>query len=275
MSKTPEPVIASKSSRDQRETIDVTVATLNSGSTIEKCLQSIFANVPVRELIVVDGGSADRTVQITGKYPVRVIEEKGLLGRTRYVQALNCKTNWIAYFDSDVYVYKNWWEDVSAHVDQQTGMVLGFADAPVNRLPIYDRYLKHRAKVEGAVAFTNTLVRRHLVLECREILRRVHAGEDDAIARHIRERGFRIVTIPRRLCYHDKDPFLTHSRAYYRSGKSARIRYGYRGSMIVLNALRSNISAWWRFSRQTGAYSGRLLIFLVKLWINYVAGFLS
>jgi glycosyltransferase involved in cell wall biosynthesis len=259
----------------RREAIDVTVATLNSASTIEKCLEAILANVPVRKLILVDGESEDDTVHLASKYPVRIIKKKALLGWTRYVQALNCRTTWIAYFDSDVYVYENWWKNISAYTKQSVGMILGFADAPLNRLPIYDTYLKHRARAEGAVAFTNTLVRRQLVLECKDKLRKVHAGEDDVIARHIRERGFQIVTIPRRLCYHDKDPYETHPRAYYRSGKSLQIRYGYHGLRIVLNGLRSILSAWWRFGRQTGTFSFKLLIFLVKLWINYLVGFLS
>lgn len=265
----------SRHNSQSRPQIDVTVATLNSASTIEKCLQAILANVPVKKLILVDGESDDCTVDLASKYQVKVIKNRALLGWTRYIQALNCSTPWIAYFDSDVYVYDNWWKNASNHAKKGVGMILGFADAPLNRLPIYDKYLKHRAIREGAIAFTNTLIRRRLVLECKDKLRTVHAGEDDVIAHHIRERGFQIVTIPRRLCYHDKDPFETHPHAYYRSGMSARIRYGRRGLKIVLNALRNIISAWWRFSRETSTFSSRLLIFLIKLWINYLVGFLS
>jgi hypothetical protein len=176
----------------------------------------------------------------------------------------------------DVYVYDSWWSNVSPFIDHENvGMVLGFADAPVNKLPIYDAYLKFRARREGAVAFSNTLVKRALVLECRESLRGVHAGEDDVVARYVRRRGMKIVTIPKSLCYHDKDPFETHARAYYRSGESARIRYGIRGIRLVPDALRGILVGWWHFSCETGIFSLRLLIFLGRLWLNYVRGYIS
>ena len=260
----------------RRASIDVTIATLNSGLTIEKCLQSILANIPARSILVVDGGSVDDTLNIVRKYEATLVVERALLGWTRYIQAKNCETEWIAYIDSDVYVYNSWWNNVSKYIDApNVGMILGFADAPVHKLPIYDAYLKHRAKREGAVAFSNTLIRRSLVLECKDELKRVHAGEDDIIAKHIRRSGFTIITIPQALCYHDKDPFKSHPQAYYRSGQSARIHYGLRGTKAVFNALPGITLAWWRFSRETRTYSLRLLIYLTHLWIKYASGFLS
>jgi glycosyltransferase involved in cell wall biosynthesis len=230
----------------------------------------------VRTLLAVDGVSRDTTLEILRRYNVKVIKEEAMLGWTRYLQAQNCETEWIAFIDSDIYVYDSWWKSVSQYADRSdVGMVLGFADAPVNELPIYDVYLKHRAKHEGAVAFSNTLVRRRLVLECRDELRRAHAGEDDIVAKYLITRGFKIITIPKALCYHDRDPFKTHPQVYHRSGRSARMKYGLRGVTVVPNALLNIIFAWWRFSRETGTYSPKLLTFLLRLWCDYALGFLS
>jgi glycosyltransferase involved in cell wall biosynthesis len=268
--------LTSKSDNLRRQLIDVTIATLNSAPTIEKSVKSILANVPVRSLLVVDGASSDRTLDILKRYQVKLIEEKALLGWTRYLQARNCETEWIAYFDSDVYAYDSWWKSVSPYAHHaDVGMILGFADASINELPIYDAYLKHRARNEGAVAFTNTLIRRRLVLECRDELKGAHAGEDDIVAKHVRASGFKIITIPKSLCYHDRDPFKTHPQVYYRSGRSARMKYGLRGITVVPSALLNTTSEWCRFSRETGNYSFRLLIFLVRLWFNYTFGFLT
>jgi glycosyltransferase involved in cell wall biosynthesis len=265
-----------KSDDARAQLIDVTIATLNSAPTIEKCVQSILANIPVRSLLVVDGASSDRTLDILKRYRVKVIEERALLGWTRYLQARNCETEWIAYFDSDVYAYDSWWKNVSSYAEQpDVGMILGFADAPVNELPIYDAYLKHRAKNEGTVAFSNTLIRRRLVLECRDELRGAHAGEDDIVAAHVRASGFKIITIPKSLCYHDRDPFKTHPQVYFRSGQSARMKYGLRGITVVPSALLNITSAWCRFSTETGNYNPRLLFFLVRLWFAYAFGFLK
>jgi len=257
------------------ELLDATIATLNSALTLERCLESILANIPVRSIFVVDGGSSDGTLEIAKKHDVRLIEERALLGWTRYIQAKICQTEWIAYVDSDVYVYDAWWKNVSRYWKQpDVGMILGFADAPTNNLPIYDKYLKHRAKKEGTVAFSNTLIRRRLVLECEDELRHVHAGEDDIVAKHVKASGFKIITIPEPLCFHDRDPFETHPKAYRRSGRSARTRYGLHGVTVVPNALISMIIAWYNFSRETGRHSLRLFLFLLRLWIEYAIGFL-
>jgi len=56
--------------------IDVTIATLNSASTIERRIESIKANVPARSIVVVDGGSGDGTVEIGRPYARRHPGEK-------------------------------------------------------------------------------------------------------------------------------------------------------------------------------------------------------
>ena len=44
--------------------IDVVLLTKNSEHMLAKCLASIYSNVPVNKLIVVDGYSNDRTIEI-------------------------------------------------------------------------------------------------------------------------------------------------------------------------------------------------------------------
>ncbi len=44
--------------------IDVVMLTKNSEHILNKCLTSIYENVPVKRLIVVDGSSTDSTLKI-------------------------------------------------------------------------------------------------------------------------------------------------------------------------------------------------------------------
>lgn len=265
-----------RSSRGADLRIDVTVATLNNARTIGRCLEAIRENVPMSRLIIVDGGSRDGTIELATKYGAHVVYERGLLGRVRYVQAQQCETEWIAYFDSDVYVYKAWWPEVSHYIEMSNvGMVLGFADAEIRKLPEYDAFLKYRARKFGAEAFSNTLVRRSLVLQCESELMGVHAGEDSIVARRIEQRGYRVVTIPKRLCFHDRSIIATHPHAYFRSGQSIRLSNGVGGIFRMAISMRTAVRDWWAFSGYTRSFNFVLLAYLAKLYVWMIIGFLS
>ena len=44
--------------------VDVVLLTKNSEHVLSRCLASVYENVPVKNLIVVDGYSTDRTLEI-------------------------------------------------------------------------------------------------------------------------------------------------------------------------------------------------------------------
>ncbi len=67
------------------EAIDVVMLTKNSERLLDQCLQSIYENVPVKRLIVIDGFSTDNTLKILENYNkkygnVKVISEGGTRG---------------------------------------------------------------------------------------------------------------------------------------------------------------------------------------------------
>ena len=54
-------------------TVSIIVATFNAEVTLERCLQSIFDQAATQwELMVVDGGSSDRTVESSGANSDRI-----------------------------------------------------------------------------------------------------------------------------------------------------------------------------------------------------------
>ena len=256
--------------------VDVTIATKNSAGTIERCIRAIQGNVPVGRLIVVDGKSTDDTVSIAEKLGAEVISDTGLLGSVRYLQARECSTEWIAIIDSDVYVYSSWWPEVSAHTDDlDVGMVLAIGDSPLDRLVIYGDYLEFVFKRFGSAAFSNTLVRRELILSCHELLNRVHAGEDTVFARYLSSRGLKVITVQKRLVYHDKNIVDEHPGAFFRWGQSIRIRGGVVGARELAKTLKNNVRNWWLFTKDTHRLSIRLLLFLVYLWVFTFSGYVG
>ena len=81
--------------------ISVVVCTLNEEKRLEDCLKNILSN-PHDELIVVDGGSQDRTVEIARRYGARVIESPNSnLTRDRQVGIDSASYAYIAMIDAD------------------------------------------------------------------------------------------------------------------------------------------------------------------------------
>jgi glycosyltransferase involved in cell wall biosynthesis len=92
--------------------ISVIVVMKNAEKTITQCLDSLFAqDQPAEqyEVIVVDGGSKDRTLSIVENYPVKIIKDDGgsiSHGRNLGVQA--SRGEFVAFTDSDCVVQGDW-----------------------------------------------------------------------------------------------------------------------------------------------------------------------
>ena len=82
--------------------ISVIIATKNAGSTIEECLASVQMSNPA-EIIVVDGNSSDRTVEIARRYTGKIYSDEGR--GFNYAQQLGAEQatqEYIAYVDGDI-----------------------------------------------------------------------------------------------------------------------------------------------------------------------------
>jgi len=82
--------------------VSVIIAARNAEGTIEECLSSVQRNNPA-EIIVVDGNSTDRTVEISRRYTERVYSDEGR--EYNYAQQLGAEQanqEYIAYVDADI-----------------------------------------------------------------------------------------------------------------------------------------------------------------------------
>jgi len=256
-------------------TIDTSIATRNNAKTIARCIKAIRSSIPVGRLVVIDGGSTDDTVPIARSLGADVLVNRGLLGSVRYVQAQECSSEWIAIIDSDVYVYPEWWPEISRHRDSDVGMILAIGDSPSDRLPIYEDYIKHIARRFGSIAFSNTLVRRDLILSCSELQNNIHAGEDTIFGRYVQKIGMRIITVQKRLVYHDKNTVDEHPGAFLRWGQSLRTRGGKDGTRELAKTLKNNLRNWLLFTKDTRRFSVSLLLFLLYLWLWTFIGYVG
>jgi glycosyltransferase involved in cell wall biosynthesis len=102
--------------------LSVIIPALNSASTISFTLSSIFSNnFPKQsyEVLVVDNGSSDKTVQVAEQYPARIhyCSKRGI-GPPRNLGARKANGEIVCFTDSDCVVGKDWLEKIFSFFKQ-------------------------------------------------------------------------------------------------------------------------------------------------------------
>lgn len=121
--------------------ISVVIPTKNNIDTIDKCLASLmpYYNAGyINELIAVDGGSTDGTLDVFKKYPVAVLYDGGKKnpGLAYDIGWRNAKGEIIMFVDSDVYLVDGFFPKILEILsDPKIGLISCYAKAVVtNRI---------------------------------------------------------------------------------------------------------------------------------------------
>lgn len=195
------------------------IPTLNNENTIEECLSSIAnQDYPSIEIIVVDGYSKDKTVEIAKNYTDKIIFDSGPLGSARQTGVEMATGKILALFDSDIIIpHKNWLRNAVEcfNYDDRVSTVWPENIAPPDgglvvrlylnhwKLIIEDRIKKRRGLYGGG----NALFLRRAIEEIGGVSRSLHWGEDFDWAQKLKDRGYKVVYIHDPL-YHDTMPSL-------------------------------------------------------------------
>ncbi len=203
-----------------RAKADVVMLTKNSMKpSLPETLASVYANVPVNRLIVVDGGSKDGTVECVLKQnnAVLVDDSRGTRATARQKGVEEVETEFFAFIDSDVVLQKDWYAAATRWFAKDVG---GVATFPVQTGDEADTQ-RAIAKLYG-LGRVNDLARRKrfdtaaAVIRTRcvsglEIPAKLQAGEDEYIGRFIQNRGFRAFVVPSPVVYHQRTEPQTDS----------------------------------------------------------------
>jgi len=190
--------------------VDVVLLTKNSERVLEKCLASVYENVPVNQLIVVDGYSTDGTLKILDRFNnkyhnVKVTLDKGTRATAREKGIRQVTTDWFMFVDSDVVVCQNWYKKALKHLDKTSGAVWGIEVwSTIQNQATLKMFLRVTRKIFDLRGGTHdTLIRTDLVKDIR-IPRNLHVFEDAYIKDWITNKGYRVVA-----CY---NPYCIHYR---------------------------------------------------------------
>jgi len=104
--------------RDPSNAIEIIIPVIHTNELWRANLTSIYREVPVRRLLISDGGCKDDSIEIVKTFP-RV----EILDHTKYVSLGYClrklieavESEWFAYLHSDVYLPPGWFDAMLAH----------------------------------------------------------------------------------------------------------------------------------------------------------------
>jgi glycosyltransferase involved in cell wall biosynthesis len=190
--------------------IDVVLLTKNSEKVLEKCIEAVYKNVPVGQLIVVDGYSTDRTVNILNQFNeryhnVKIVLDRGTRATARQRGIHQVSTEWFMFVDSDVVLCRNWYQKAMSHIDKNVGAVWGIEVwSTIQNQATLKLFLWVTRKIFEIRGGTHdTLIRADLVADI-DIPKNLHVFEDAYIKDWITKKGYKMVA-----CY---DPYGIHYR---------------------------------------------------------------
>lgn len=183
------------------------IPTKNNEATIGRCLESIVSqDYPDIEIVVVDGRSGDKTLEIARKYTDKIYFDEGPLGSARQTSIEKSTGDILALFDSDIIIpnkdwlkravrYFNYSSKVStvwpANVAPPEGSLTSRLYFNFWRVIIEDRIDKRRGIYGGG----NALFLKSAVNSVGGIDRSIHWGEDFDLAQKLRSKGYQVVYI--------------------------------------------------------------------------------
>jgi len=194
--------------------IDVVLLTKNSDHILSKCLSSIYQNVPVKNLIVVDGFSTDKTLQIVndfnkmhGNIVLFQVDGSRAKARTEGIRRVN--TKWFIFVDSDVVLCKEWYikaqEDLKADVAAVWGLNVDIIPNINDALVVRLQSILARECFELRGGTHDTLILTEAVRDIK-IPEHLTTYEDAYIIKYIKEQGYKVAVGSQIYCLHFKSP---------------------------------------------------------------------
>lgn len=190
------------------EKITLYIPCYNAERFIRKCIESVLSQTyPVDELLIIDDGSTDTTVEVASRYPVRILKHASRrgVGAARNTAFKNARNEFVAALDSDCVAAPDWLEKLMNDSSEST--VAGAGGRLIGcKFSIADKWRESHMiqdwgsqKMENPVFLygSNTVYRKSIITKIglyNELYTTNY--EDCDVSRRLMQRGFRLIYNP-------------------------------------------------------------------------------
>lgn len=104
--------------RDAARAVDVIIPVVHTNELWLANLHSIYREIPVRKLLISDGGCKDDSIDIARRFPrVEVLDHREFISLGYCLRKLieAVEADWFVYLHSDVYLPHGWFDAMTAH----------------------------------------------------------------------------------------------------------------------------------------------------------------
>jgi len=255
------------------------IPTLNRERTLETCLKSIADQTyPNKEIIVIDGGSRDKTLSIASKYAAKIVSDKGSLGQARQRGVEESSGDILGIFDSDIVLPTRDWTDKAVEKFKETQNVA--VVWPINKAPenssivarCYfllwqirtDEFIKQPGK-KSLVPGGNALVLREAFKAAGGFNKTLRFGEDVELGRRILKLGFDVVIFEKPIIHDTMWSLKEYTRKQFWGASS----------MMAADTSTINLGVNWDANtadRQRGSLALNVFIFIGRSVRGMIVG---
>lgn len=160
--------------------ISVVIPTLNEERNINTCLKNLSPQVKGGdEIIIIDGGSRDKTIDIAKEYDSKVyIAQDSTIGEARHIGVEKATNEIIATTDADTMPPEGWVERIRTHFERDKDLTVLWGNiVDVNGVPIRNIVARF-STITGGASGNNTAFRKSDYLEVGNVYPDVNFMED-------------------------------------------------------------------------------------------------